>query len=302
MEMKLETNQVCAVLVTYYPNMEEIKQNIDSLLSDFHGICIVDNSANEKVKNELQKMISDNSHIINIDFLNDNYGIAKAQNVGIDWAFANKFNAILFLDQDSLFPKGYLSKLCEAYNYLVENGKRVGCLGPVATNRDLLNEESYNSIKSNSEFLEVDKTLSSGSLITKEVLNEVGVMDADLFIDLVDYEWCWRAKNKGYCTYILNTINMPHRLGEGRIKFLGLNIGIPSPIRHYYQFRNTIQLFKRKYIPIKFKLTYIVLLPMKLLFYSLIIPNRSKRLKYMLKGILDGITDKKGSIKKAEIN
>jgi rhamnosyltransferase len=38
--------------------------------------------------------------------------------------------------------------------------------------------------------------LSSGFFYSREVIEKIGLKNEDLFIDLVDWEWCWRARSK----------------------------------------------------------------------------------------------------------
>ena len=60
-------------------------------------------------------------------------------------------------------------------------------------------------------------------------------------------------------TFVTKEVKMAHRLGEDRYHFLGKSIGIPSPIRHYYQFRNTLIMFNRSYVPLSFKIKYLLI-------------------------------------------
>jgi len=121
-------------------------------------------------------------------------------------------------------------------------------------------------------------------------------MEEDLFIDLVDYEWCWRAEKLGFSTYVTNEVKMAHRLGEDRYHFLGKSIGVPSPIRHYYQFRNTIIMFNRSYVPLSFKLKYMLILPFKFFFFALFVNPRAVRFRMISKGIIDAFKGVKGDI------
>ncbi|HFP9739483.1 TPA: glycosyltransferase family 2 protein, partial [Escherichia coli] len=63
--------------------------------------------------------------------------------------------------------------------------------------------------------------IASGKLINLEVLDQVGFMEDDLFIDGVDHEWCWRAGRLGYKIAIIENAIMKHRLGDARGNFLG---------------------------------------------------------------------------------
>ena len=54
------------------------------------------------------------------------------------------------------------------------------------------------------------KDLSSSiivNIINNNIILDVGLMDESLFIDWVDFEWCWRAKSKGYKTAFIVTFD-----------------------------------------------------------------------------------------------
>src|SRR5690606_13232277 len=89
-------------------------------------------------------------------------------------------------------------------------------------------------------YLIVSEILSSGSLIPKATYEAVGGMDDGLFIDAVDFEYCWRLRSYGYVIFKQPDALLGHRLGDGKQKILGLvSVGLPAPFRHYYAFRNT---------------------------------------------------------------
>ena len=104
------------------------------------------------------------------------------------------------------------------------------------------------------------------------------------------------SRKVGYSTYVTNEVKMAHRLGEDRYHFLGKSIGVPSPIRHYYQFRNTLIMFNRSYVPLSFKLKYMLILPFKLFFFTLFVNPRAVRFKMISKGIIDALKGVKGDI------
>lgn len=279
---------VCAIFVTYNPDLDEFTENLQSVIHQVGHICIVDNSTNESLQQGIINLSKrfNNKAIIN----GENIGIASAQNKGFKWAIENGYEAFLLLDQDSKLKEDTVSGLIQSYHSLIKQGFKVACVGPLAYNRDKTEEDVYHIPTSEEQdVIEVQETLSSGSLISKQTLTEVGYMEESLFIDLVDYEWCWRAKLKGYSTYIANKVKVAHRLGDDRHKILGINIGIPSPMRHYYQFRNTIKMLFRSYVPFNFKRRYIILLPIKFFFYPIFAGKGLLRLKMIIKGLIHGI-------------
>jgi rhamnosyltransferase len=290
------TNQnVCGILVTYNPNIDELKENIESVIHQVGMICIVDNSTDDTLQQKVLALQLDKAlHVISNK---GNFGIAAAQNIGMKWALQKGFDAFFLLDQDSKLMEETVSKLVGEYNYIVSQNQNIACIGPLAFDRDKTEEDVYHSYGSGDEsIIKVQQTLSSGSLIPKHAFIQIGGMEEDLFIDLVDYEWCWRAEQMGFTTYVTKEVKMAHRLGEDRYHFLGKSIGVPSPIRHYYQFRNTLIMFTRSYVPFSFKLKYIPILLFKFFFFTLFVKPRSVRFRMISKGIIDALKGVKGDI------
>ncbi|WP_066055782.1 glycosyltransferase family 2 protein [Robertmurraya korlensis] len=283
----IKTEDVCAIIVTYNPDVTEFIDNIQSVKEQVGQICVVDNSTNVRAQNDLKNFSDEQKYTVITN--HKNVGIAKAQNIGTEWAMQNGFEAFFYLDQDSKIADQTVNRLVEHQKSLALKGKKVACIGPLAYNRDKSEDSVYHTYEGNdSQLIEVSETLSSGMLITKNVIKEIGLMEEELFIDLVDYEWCWRAKDKGFTTYIASDVKLAHRLGDDRFSILGVNVGLPSPIRHYYQFRNTIIILRRSYVPKGFKNKYLLYLPLKFVFYALFTKNKGLRTKMMVKGIRDG--------------
>ncbi|AGK55731.1 glycosyltransferase family 2 protein [Bacillus sp. 1NLA3E] len=291
----IEIKNVCAIIVTYNPNIDELKENIESVINQVGAICIVDNSTDVVLQDKV-KAIQEEQRLYVISN-KGNFGIATAQNIGMNWALLAGYDAFFLLDQDSKLNKDTVSNLLRDYNYLVNQNKKIACIGPLAFDRDQSEDSLYNNFGSGDErIIEVQQTLSSGSLIPKSTFTEIGGMEDDLFIDIVDYEWCWRAKQIGYSTFITKDVKMAHRLGEDRYHFLGKSIGVPSPIRHYYQFRNTLKMFKRSYVPLGFKFKYMIILSFKFFFFALFVKPRAVRFRMIVKGIVDAFMGVKGNI------
>ncbi|MDR7078835.1 rhamnosyltransferase [Neobacillus niacini] len=290
----LTIQNVCGILVTYNPNVEELKENIESVVHQVGRICIVDNSTDTILQKKVLDLQQEESlHVISNK---GNFGIAAAQNIGMKWALQKGFNAFFLLDQDSKLMEETVFKLVGEYNDIASQNQNIACIGPLAFDRDKTEEDVYHSYDGDERIIKVQQTLSSGSLIPKNAFIQIGGMEEDLFIDLVDYEWCWRAEKIGYSTYVTKEVKMAHRLGEDRYHFLGKSIGVPSPIRHYYQFRNTLIMFNRSYVPLSFKLKYMIILLFKFFFFSLFVKPRSVRLRMISKGVIDALKGVKGDI------
>lgn len=278
---------VCIVLVTYNPNLEELEKNISSYIKQVKKVIVIDNSTTIDIQNKINKF--EKIHLIS---LGDNLGIAKAQNIGIKYAIEQNFDYIIEMDQDSSLPINYVKNILKTYNSLTKSEKRIAGIGPKAVNKKDRSSynDSFNGVK------EVDITLSSGFLITKQSFLEIGSKDEDLFIDLVDWEWCWRAKSKGYKVFIDYTLEIDHMLGDGHKKIGFIKIGLPSPIRHYYQYRNSLYLMQKNYIPFLWKVKRFLIHLLKPIIYIIFFDKKVERIKYLNRGIIDFLKNKKGKL------
>ena len=86
--------------------------------------------------------------------------------------------------------------------------------------------------------------ITSGSMIPIDVLDDVGPMLKELFIDFVDIEWCLRARQKCYQIVAINKVKINHYLGDYAKNVMGQYYPIHSPLRMYYYFRNAMYLYR----------------------------------------------------------
>lgn len=170
------TNQnVCGILVTYNPNIDELKENIGSVIHQVGGICIVDNSTDAALQKKVMDFQQEDSlHVISN---RGNFGIAAAQNIGMNWALEKGFDGFFLLDQDSKLMEETVSKLVGEYNHILSQNQKIACIGPLAFDRDKTEEDVYHSFGSGDErIIKVQQTLSSGSLIPKHAFIQIGGM------------------------------------------------------------------------------------------------------------------------------
>jgi len=284
--------KIYSILVAYNPDLEELNQAIERLKLQTN-IVIVCNNSDYNVK-------FDDKQIKVFNF-GENLGIAKAQSIGMKWAFENGADFILQMDQDSILEDKTVERLVRSYDKLISKGYKVGVIGPRHYDKVTNEVDEARIIKGDTiegtNYTVIHATLSSASLIPKVAYETVGGMEDGLFIDAVDYEYCWRLKTKGFLTIRDNDILLGHRVGNGKKQILGkIDARIPSPIRHYYHIRNLFLLLFRGYVPLYWKLSNLAKLVIKLVIYPFIFEDGKIRFKYMIKGIRDGILQKYGRI------
>ena len=200
---------------------------------------------------------------------------------------------IVFLDQDSDFTERYVRSIVGEYERITAFRKELFILGPCVINKT--NGEEYRSVihtdkKDDQGFVEKREIISSGSCVSVEKLNQVGVMDTRIFIDYVDFEHCWRADSKGFVCGITRNVTLSHKVGSRELHFPhGYRVIISAPFRYYYQYRNWLWLCRRNYVPRQWKFNTGVKLLLRILYFPFVVKGWFTIEKNIFKGILHGI-------------
>jgi len=280
------TSKCGVVVVLYYPTLNAIEDIISSI--NEYNIYLIDNTPENDIKYSLYNF-DNTSYIKN----KENKGIAFAQNIGIKRALNDGCEYVAFFDQDSLLSEDLIDKLIQEYNRIEKSEYKIGVLGPLPINLD--NNQPYKQrVLKKIDDLEIfitDMVISSGMLVKSFVFERVGLMDEDLFIDGVDFEFCWRLQEAGFKCFVTYKIKLLHKVGKDDTSFMGFPIIISSPIRYYYMYRNYFKLAFRNYVPLSWKLKNLVK-RVFFLFYALTLDDRKNIYRNILKGVLDGFSKK----------
>ena len=98
---------VVAVVVTYHPDLHVLSALLKAVQPQVVGTVVVDNGSGASIENWLADTYPDVACIA----LGENYGIAKAQNVGIERAKTEDASHVVLFDQDSLPETCMIEKL-----------------------------------------------------------------------------------------------------------------------------------------------------------------------------------------------
>jgi rhamnosyltransferase len=223
-----------AVVVTYYPQVEELIVNIKKFIDFVDKLIIWENTpiTDRKIYHVLLPEYNDK-----IIFLgtNKNEGIAYALNRSTEWSIENEFSHMLTMDQDSLWDNFEFFKL-QILKYSINPG--IGIFAPV------IYEQHKNHLP---EMTIVKDAITSGSVYNLKMINEIGGFREDFFIDAVDLEFCYWANRNGFKTIVLGDSYLKQKYGNVSVhKFLSrtyqtLNY---SAARLFYIVRNHIFLWK----------------------------------------------------------
>lgn len=287
--------KVAVIYVLYNPNFTLVKE---SLCSIKEGVCkyfVIDNS------------ISDNSSVFrefdNVDYISNgsNLGIAEGQNVAIRKALLEDFDYVVLSDQDSIYPKNYIYNIMSVFNSFTN-------VCAVAPRFNDLNRPQGSKIefyvpsmfgktkdKSNDDNVIIYEAAASGMMIDVKKLVDIGGMKKELYIDWVDFEWCWRARGLGYKIIGSKKIIIHHHLGGKAIKIASKSVNSRNHIRHYYITRNAVYLsFRSKDLSLLSRLSMFLSAPKYVVGYPLIFKPRLLNLKYTLLGFYHGIIGRMG--------
>jgi rhamnosyltransferase len=296
------TGSVCAVVVTYRPNLALLRRVLAAVVNQVGGLVVVDNGTSCEAFDAFAAQAAASGCIV--ERKPANVGLAAGLNAGIACARRAGFGEVLLLDQDSVAAPGMVATLVRALEALSRDG-RVGAVGTQFV--DPRNAVVAPFVRIGFPFnrkvlggpgqrIESDFLISSGKLLPLAVLDEVGGMDESLFIDNVDLDWCFRARRLGYRLYGVCDARMEHSIGDALrpSRWRRRGVFIHSPARLYYLTRNRLLLYRRAHTPRIWIAQDVPRLLGKFLRMSLLVAPRWQNARAMARGIRDGLLGRSG--------
>jgi len=299
---KVCEKKVFAIIVLFNPDYIRLENLIASVQTQVKKIVLVDNTAEYDIKkNKINDLITPFNNIKYLS-LQENLGIASAQNIGISYSLKLSATHILLLDQDSFVPNKMVEHLLYCENLLNNEGGKVAAIGPsfrdektgTITGAIRVYPMWQKIVSGGTQPIETDYLISSGTLINEQCLEDIGLMREDLFIDLVDIEWCARARKAGFKCYITPNVIMEHNIGNEAKKYFGKNVIKHSDFRHYFIVRNTIYLILRGRLTFIHSLYLLLRLPLFLILHIFTSSSKKEKFKLLSRAIKDGILGKMG--------
>lgn len=272
---------VCAGIVLYNPDINRLRQNMESIINQVSIIFLQDNgSSNIK---EIEKLINQWE---NVKLIHNpaNKGIAWALNNLCKCALVARYEWILTLDQDSICPANMIFEFSKYLN-----------------NADMLCpkiiDKNYGLLDGGSEEIEpIKECITSGCLLKLSSWERIQGFDETMFIDGVDFEFCYRMNQAGMKICRINNIILYHEIGNITVRhFLGFNVIVKnhSAFRKYYIAKNIIYMArKRNSLLLIFKgiLQEIKLIAIVALYED----DKKGKLMRIVKGMHDGFTERIG--------
>ncbi len=287
--------KIICIYVSYNPDEKLLQESIESIIFQVNKVVVVNNSISHL------RLLSDKS--IDVIELNENIGIAAAQNVGMLAAIKEKYDFLILSDQDTIYPHNYIKEMLALFKNKYDVAAAVPTM--IDLNRDVMDVVRFNvpcfmckkKDSSLDSVVEVFEGASSGTLIRVETLNEIGLMNERLFIDWVDFEWCWRARSCGYTILGSKDVKIKHQLGGKGKKVFKKTVNKRDPIRHYYITRNAVFLsINSRSISILCRILLFIKALQYIIGYPLLFKPGLQHFKFVLLGFFDGIRGKLGKL------
>lgn len=233
-------SNIYAGIVSYNPELKRLKENISAIQSQISAVVIFDNGSNNI--DEIQILVSEFMNVVLLKS-EKNLGIAMALNQLMQWGYEKKYDWMLSLDQDSVCEKNFVTEMTP---YLTVE-QNLGVVAPVIMDRNV-GVVGHNP---KAEYAHVNTCITSGSFSRISAWKEIGEYDESMFIDSVDFEYCYRMRKYGYGVIQVRGVQLLHELGKSqkrRFIFWKIDVTGHSSFRKYYIARNNV------YYPLKHRL------------------------------------------------
>lgn len=247
---------IVAVIPVYRPDPDRLDRVLAAVAPQVSRIVVVDNGG------RFPEAVGPADCALEVIRMPHNVGVAAALNAGVQRASASGAAAFLFLDQDSVPSPDMVWRLVEAWRAKSSMGVKVAACGP--SHREPGSSVRHGFVQASGfgfrqilppddqPVVACDFLITSGQLVPREAIDEVGPMDEPLFIDHIDTEWCFRARSKGYRCFGVRDAVMEHELGTRRKRtWWGRwrQVPVHAPFRYYFIARNSMALRRRSYMP-----------------------------------------------------
>lgn len=244
------TRENTAILIVTYNPEPVLKDTIQYLKKQFSSIVIVDNGSGPLGRNILKDIqnIQDNNNI-EIIFNIDNLGISKALNQGFEVARRGKYEWVLTFDQDSRPHDNYL-EMGQDILMTFSNPESVAMITPTLFEEQLEAVIPFNK-KPKEKCAPARLAITSGAITRTASFFAVNGYNESLFIDYVDFDFCFRLRHSGYTILESNELLLNHQLGNSQkhdFFFTNFITTHHNETRRYYITRNRFYMYRHYFL------------------------------------------------------
>lgn len=234
-----------------YNAVTVLPRQIDALLRQtrpLREIVVVDNASNDGTA----AMVAERYPQVTLLRMSENLGQAGGWSAGMSYAaLKQRHDWIWTFDNDSVPAPDALETLLDSVKTPGDTATAMGMVAPTPVHKET--GTSYLPYLWRDGFVKpsaeqtlqpvwfADMVIASGCLVSREVVEKVGLPRADFFMDFCDFEYCLRVRSHGYQIGVVNSVKLDHEIGNARKIHL---LGSPRlwasqhPFREYYFSRN----------------------------------------------------------------
>ena len=247
---------LAAVVILFNPEsigFETIVKNISSYKNYVKKVYLVDNSMSDN--SAILANIEDAEYISN----RNRGGIGGAQNIGFQKALENGCDWAMTMDQDTYFEPEQVKEYFRLIENSVGENKTVVSYSLRAENmtntfywidplKNVLRpfvRKIFAKKKNTKIFSFPVRCIASSNVVKLRAWKDVGGFDESLFIDQVDYDFCYRLIERGYKILTFNSVYMNQCFGEAHgFTLFRKHYAKYSRIRYYHCIRNAFVMKK----------------------------------------------------------
>ena len=247
--------QPCSVasITVAYNSVLVLPRQLDALLRQTRPLqefVVVDNASTDGTA----EMLAQHYPHVKVIRLTENVGAAGAWAAGLEYAaLERRHDWVWSFDDDSVPAPDALQALLDGYSALQREDAPVGMVAPLPVHQP--SGIAYPPMHWNNGWSKpaedvlskpywfADLVILSGNLVRREVVEHIGLPRADFFMDFFDFEYCLRARSRGYRVAVVNGCRFDHSLGMARPVQLGGRDRLwadSPPWREYYISRNLV--------------------------------------------------------------
>ena len=233
---------VCAVITTYRPD-DGFPARVERIRSQVQcAVVVADDGEAAATARRLDGWFPAGAGIELVK-LPANEGIARALNVGFERARAAGARWVVTFDDDSEVEPDMVATLVRSWHdYAAAGEAKAAVMGLVRVDA---HTGTRDRLPAGQRFLERRGLITSGSLFSLESYDAVGPFREEFFIDFVDYDFCLRARAKGWKVIKARYVGMRHPLGAAtkhRFGWVAVETTNHRALRRYYMVRNVLVL------------------------------------------------------------
>jgi len=284
-----------------------LRRQLDALLGQtatLQEIIVVDNASIDGTA----AMLTAQYPQVTVLRMHDNLGAAGAWAAGLMYATTvKKYDWVWTFDDDSVPDANALEILLQGFSSLGASNPKIGMLAPLPIDRQA--GRSYPPILWRNGFVRgstsllqqpvwmADLVIASGCMVSRELVDAIGLPRSDFFMDVFDLEYCIRARTKGYKIAVITEARLTHEIGNTREVHLSgsKRLWMNQPAwREYYISRNLIYLAWWLYPKFATKISIARYMMEHLAGVLLFSTNRLACAWKMVQGCVDGLRGRLG--------